>query len=174
MKYTIYSIIPMGVLSSTGSRSVRAVNTDDYYRFFVSNDGDLSPNLTPSTCFFNKASHLRIIRAKIDPIGAQGLRAAKVDNGIVGGTHCARVLYGVNRTGTWYEKNFSSFFADFREWYPVDVLIDCNTLSSSFLRLDPIRVELAYDAYKIKDDYKGQPFSIVLTLEIECSGILGG
>ena len=116
---------------------------------------------------------MRIIRAKINPIGAQGLRAAIMDDSFDGG-YCARVLYGVNRVGTGYEKLFSSFFTDFREWHPVDVLIDCNTLSSSFLRLDPSRVELAYDAYKIKDDYKGQPFSIALTLEIECSGILGG
>jgi len=174
MKYTVYSIIPMGVLSSSGARSVDAVNTDDFYRFFVSSDGDLWPNLTPSVCFFDKSSNMRLVRAKIDILGAQGLRPAKVNNFIIGGTHCARVLYGVNRVGSGYEKFFSSFMASFGLWYPVDIVVDCNSLSQNFMRLDPSHIEIAYDAYKIKSDYQGQPFSICIELEIECSGKLGG
>ena len=173
MKFIASAIIPMGAISSSENRSVKAVNEDNYFCFLLQQSEGVNPYLNPQIVYFDKSSKLKIIRAKIDPIYAEGLREAKSDSLISG--YCARVVYGINRAPAGgYERLISSFIFKFGEWAPVEVVIDPNQLRQDFLRVDPATIELHYDAYQIKDEYKGQNFAVSLSIEFECSGVRGG
>jgi len=175
MKYRASSIIPMGVLSASNARTVEAVNDDNIYAFYVCNDGDKLANLSPALPYFDLSSSIRILQAKIEPLYAPGLRAADYPNFFVGGSHVASCTIGLNRSsGGGYNKFISAFFSSFGVWHPVDVVFRPEDSTLDRMAIYPISLAVAYDAYNMKDEYKGQPFSFVLSIEFECSGVLGG
>lgn len=163
MIYTIKRDVLLGTLSGSGLRCVEigeALNLP----FLVENH---HTHATQVAARFSPESNMRILRGRVTPLLAKGLREGADVNfpGLVPckfsitGFASGPVIYGIS-----YE------IERFGEWVNLDTFIPAN--GSGPMLPDSVDLFLTslvanYDAFGIQDKYVGQPFGFVVEIEIE-------
>lgn len=156
MRYQISAhMIVNGALSDTGSRAVTAGGVAPA-PFFVVNAGPAGTNYGMKPAYFGGSSNLRILEARAMPLLAPGLR-----EGLESPAFSSNLFAPQNQ-------NYNLFLTKFNEWQPADAVFE--TEGEAYLNLTLYSFSACYDAYNIKDDYKGQPFGFRLDLRVESSG----
>ena len=161
MKYQISArMIVIGALSGTGSRAA-TVGGVVVAPFFVVNAGFSSVQYEMKIANFAGNSKLRILEARAMPLLAPGLREG-ADYSLSGDPAFRGYLYAPQ------SQKYNLFLTKFNEWQPADALFE--TQGESCLNLTLYSFAACYDAYKIKDDYKGKDLGFRLDLRVESSG----
>ena len=161
MKYQISaSMIADTPLDSSGDRGATAGFSGET-PFFVVNTGFYTGGLTMRRAVFGPSSNLRIVEARAMPILASGLREG---SSVYYVTHPAFEAVIDTSLGN----PFRLYLTKYNEWQPVDILNE--TDGTTNIELTLLNFLACYDAYKIKDDYKGLPFGFRFDLRVESSG----
>jgi len=161
MKYQISAhMIVNGALSDTGNRAAPAGGVVAA-PFYVVNAGPAQTDYGMRQAIFGGSSNLRILEARAMPLLAAGLREGMYYS--QSGEPAFRGnLYAPQ------SQNYNLFLTKFNEWQPADALFETEGEASLVLTL--YSFSACYDAYKIKDDYKGKSFGFRLDLRVESSG----
>ena len=161
MKYQISAhIIVDADLSDTGSRAVITHGVVEA-PFYLVNAGpeDTYFGMVPAN--FGGSSNLRILEARAMPLLAPGLR-----EGMYNSQSGEAAFRG--KINAPHSQPYNLFLTKFNEWQPADAFF--KTEGEDYLNLSLFSYVVCYDAYKIKDDYKGKPFGFRLDLRVESSG----
>jgi hypothetical protein len=166
MLYTIASCIDCGNLNSNDNRNVNGSSFPHIMpSFYLHSAGYNAQIQGQERAVFRPESYIKIKRAKIQTIFAKGLRESF--NSIFEDqcfASSAHIYFGCGNVGGYAEL----FLQTYNQFETVDILVPPFGLS------DNVEVKLAgliwnYDAFKIKDDYKNQPFRLKVVAEIEVS-----
>jgi len=161
MKYQISAhMIVNGALSDTGSRAATAGGVVAA-PFFVVNAGFSSVQYGMKMANFAGNSNLRILEARAMPLLAAGLREGMYYS------QSGEPAFRGNLFAP-QSQNYNLFLTKFNEWQPADAFFE--TQGEACLNLTLYSFAACYDAYKIKDDYKGKEFGFRLDLRVESSG----
>ena len=163
MIYQIEAIHPShATLSGTSQRRIN-INYNDVVDYKIINKD--TAILKPAK--FAATSHIRIIRARLDTPGAQGLRAGFMD----GMQNAGRITNLIDDLGG---PIFYRFYFDvqrFNEWFDVDETIFVSGNELGALQFKTEFWNTNYDALGIAEKYIGAAFSFRSVLEIETSGV---
>ena len=169
MIYTIKRDILLGTLSGSGLRRVEvgeALNIP----FLVENHHS---HALQRAARFSPESNMHILRGRVSPLLAKGLREG-VDIHLPGLVPCKFSISGFASGPVIYSINYE--IERFGEWVSLDTFIPAN--GSGPFNPDSVDLFLTslvvnYDAFGIQEKYFGQPFGMVVEIEIETtSGIL--
>lgn len=161
MKYQISAhMVVNGSLSDTGDRAATAGGVVAA-PFFVVNAGFSSVQYGMKMAIFAGNSNLRILEARAMPLLAAGLREG-MSFSQSGEPAFRGYLFAPQ------SQNYNLFLTKFNEWQPADAFFE--TQGEAHLNLTLYSFSVCYDAYKIKDDYKGKHFGFRLDLRVESSG----
>lgn len=161
MKYQISArMIVNDALSDTGSRAATAGGVV-VAPFYLVNAGPAGTDYGMKLANFGGSSNLRILEARAMPLLAPGLRegmheSQSGDPAFRGNLHAPQ------------NQNYNLFLTKFNEWQPADAVFE--TEGEAYLNLTLYSFSACYDAYKIKDDYKGKQLGFRLDLRVESSG----
>lgn len=160
----IYQIAAQGIvngaLSDTGSRNATG-GAASPAPFFVVNAGPASHDYTPQIAKFGGASNLRILRARAVPLLAKGLREGLYYS------HLGAPAFQANLYGP-QQQNYNLFLTKFDDWQPADALFQ--THGEEYLVLSMYSFSCCYDAFQIRDEYKGKSYGFRLEMLVESSG----
>ena len=161
MKYQISAnIIANDALSDTGSRTAFTSGFVDT-PFYLVNAGTVNTDYGMVPANFGGSSNLRILEARAMPLLAPGLR-----EGMDYSQSGLAAFHGTINAP--HSQRYKLFLTKFNEWQPADVVF--KTEGEAYLSLSLFSYLVCYDAYKIKDDYKGKQFGFRLDLRVESSG----
>ena len=162
MIYTMSATSLMGNLASNGNRNAsHSIYPHFMPAFYVHSAGYSGQLKGQEAAVFSGASNVKILRAKIEPVLAKGLRPSFdsiFDENSYAATFGVCVQHG-NIGG--YAEIFLQTFEQFEE---------CNIeipAAGERVKFNLSNAVIFYDALGIKDEYKGQPFYIRAIMDVE-------
>jgi len=169
MIYTIKRDVLLGNLSGSGLRRVEIGSLVDL-PFLVENHHTNVPQVAAR---FSPNSIMRLLRCRVSPLLAKGLREG-ADINLPGLVPCTFHISGFANGPIVYDVAYE--IERFGEWVTIDTLFPANGVGPMKPDVIELRLESIvcnYDAFGIQEKYVGQPFGFVIEIELETtSGIV--
>ena len=162
MIYTLSAISLMGNLDSNGNRNASlSIQPHIQPAFYVHSAGYSGSIQGQEAAVFSGASNVKILRAKIEPVLAKGLRPS-FDS--IFTNKCYTATFGVNLlhgiTGEYAE----IFLQTFEQFENCNIEIPA---AGEQVRFYLSNAAINYDALGIKDEYKNQPIYIRAIMDVD-------
>lgn len=155
----------MGNLASNGNRNA-SLSIFPHFQpaFYVHSAGYSGQLQGQETAVFSGASNVNILRAKIEPVLAKGLRPSF--NSIFT-NECYAATFGVYVQHGNIGKYAEIFLQTFEQFEECNIRIPA---AGEQVRFNLSNATILYDALGIKDEYKNQPIYIRAIMDVEIAG----